>query len=108
MGLFIFITGFLGLTFLVTSSCILYFKQIDEAEESSDSYMIFKKLGFTEDEMIIGIRRRQLFNFGLPLILSLLHSYFLVMSGWFVFGQEWCIRVLIYISIYQICHCVFL
>lgn len=107
MGLFIFITGFLGLTFLVTSSCILYFKQIDEAEESSDSYMIFKKLGFTEDEMIIGIRRRQLFNFGLPLILSLLHSYFLVKSGWFIFGQEMWIPMFIVMSIYTILYCIF-
>lgn len=33
MGLTMFIVGFLGLTFLVTSGCILYFKQMDESEQ---------------------------------------------------------------------------
>lgn len=32
MGLMMFIVGFLGLTFLITSGCILYFKQMDESE----------------------------------------------------------------------------
>src|SRR5690606_11297504 len=47
MGLIMFIVGFLGLTFLITSGCILYFKQMDEGEEEKDSYTILRKLGFT-------------------------------------------------------------
>ncbi|MED3831629.1 bacitracin ABC transporter permease, partial [Priestia megaterium] len=30
MGIIMFVVGFLGLTFLITSGCILYFKQMDE------------------------------------------------------------------------------
>ncbi len=38
MGLAMFIVGFLGLTFLITSGCILYFKQMGESEEEKPSY----------------------------------------------------------------------
>ena len=48
MGLIMFIVGFLGLTFLITSGCILYFKQMDESEEEKPNYTILRKLGFTE------------------------------------------------------------
>ena len=46
MGLIMFIVGFLGLTFLVTSGCILYFKQMDESEDEKPNYTILRKLGF--------------------------------------------------------------
>ena len=48
MGLIMFIVGFLGLTFLITSGCILYFKQMDESEEEKPNYTILRKLGFTK------------------------------------------------------------
>ncbi|GAA0304869.1 bacitracin transport system permease protein [Gracilibacillus halotolerans] len=87
-GLYIFIVGFLGLTFLVTSGCVLYFKQVDESEEEKNSYTILRKLGFTKGDLISGIWIKQLFNFGIPLVVGLLHSYFAVKSGWFLFGTE--------------------
>src|SRR5699024_6779796 len=68
MGVLIFISGFFGLTFLVTSGCILYFKQIDESEEEKANYTILRKLGFTEADLLQGIRKKQLFNFGIPLV----------------------------------------
>jgi bacitracin transport system permease protein len=40
MGLTMFIVGFLGLTFLITSGCILYFKQIGESAEEKPNYYI--------------------------------------------------------------------
>src|SRR5690606_20220827 len=46
MGLIMFIVGFLGLTFLVTSGSILYFKQMDEGQDEKPSYTILRKLGF--------------------------------------------------------------
>ena len=81
MGLTMFIVGFLGLTFLITSGCILYFKQMDESEEEKPNYTILRKLGFTENDLLKGIQIKQMFNFGIPLILGLLHSYFAVLSG---------------------------
>ncbi len=106
MGLAMFIVGFLGLSFLITSGCILYFKQMDESEEEKGSYTILRKLGFTQSDMAKGIRVKQLFNFGIPLIVGLSHSYFAVKSGWFFFGTElWApmiIVMLVYTALYSI------
>lgn len=106
MGLMMFIVGFLGLTFLITSGCILYFKQMDEGEEEKANYTILRKLGFTQGNLLRGIQMKQIFNFGIPLIVGLLHSYFAVKSGWFFFGTElWTPMILVmllYTALYSI------
>lgn len=106
LGLIMFIVGFLGLTFLITSGCILYFKQMDESQEEMGNYTILRKLGFTQGDLIRGIQFKQLFNFGIPLIVGLLHSYFAVQSGWFLFGTEvWTpmiIVMVLYTGLYSI------
>jgi len=106
MGLIMFIVGFLGLAFLITSGCILYFKQMDESEDEKPNYTILRKLGFTEKDLLNGIKIKQLFNFGIPLIVGLLHSYFAVQSGWFWFGTEvWTpmiIVMIVYTALYSI------
>lgn len=106
MGLIMFIVGFLGLTFLVTSGCILYFKQMDESEEEKPNYTILRKLGFTQGDLLRGIQAKQIFNFGIPLVIGLAHSYFAVKSGWFMFGTElWTpmiIVMLLYTALYSI------
>lgn len=88
LGLTIFTTAFLGLAFLMTTGSILYFKQMSEAEEERDSYTILRKIGFAEKDIMKGIYMKQAFNFGVPLVIGLLHSYFAVKSGWFLFGTE--------------------
>ncbi|WP_050180271.1 ABC transporter permease [Domibacillus robiginosus] len=107
MGLMMFIVGFLGLTFLVTSGCILYFKQMDESEEERGSYTILRKLGFTRGDLLQGIRIKQLFSFGIPLVIGLLHSYFAVQSGWFFFGGELWTPMLIVMLLYTLLYSVF-
>lgn len=106
MGLIMFVVGFLGLTFLMTSGCILYFKQMDESEEEKPNYTILRKLGFTQGDLLKGIQAKQLFNFGIPLLVGLLHSYFAVKSGWFLFGTElWTPMILVmllYTALYSI------
>ncbi|MDA1476893.1 FtsX-like permease family protein [Bacillus changyiensis] len=105
-GLIMFIVGFLGLTFLITSGCILYFKQMDESEDEKPNYTILRKLGFTRGDLLKGIRIKQVYNFGIPLVIGLLHSYFAVQSGWFLFGSElWTPMVIVmvlYTSLYSI------
>lgn len=106
MGLIMFIVAFLGLTFLITSGCILYFKQMDESENEKPNYTILRKLGFTQGDLLRGIQMKQLFNFGIPLVVGLLHSYFAVKSGWFFFGTElWTPMILVmllYTALYSI------
>ncbi len=106
LGLTIFTTAFLGLAFLMTTGSILYFKQMSEAEEERGSYTILRKIGFAEKDIMRGIYMKQAFNFGVPLIIGLLHSYFAVKSGWFLFGTEltaplW-IAMCCYIALYTI------
>jgi bacitracin transport system permease protein len=106
MGLIMFIVGFLGLTFLITSGCILYFKQMDESEDEKSNYTILRKLGFTQGDLLQGIQVKQVFNFGIPLVVGLLHSYFAVQSGWFLFGTElWTPMIMVmilYTALYSI------
>lgn len=106
MGLMMFIVGFLGLTFLITSGCILYFKQMDESEDEKSNYTILRKLGFTQGDLAKGIGWKQVFNFGIPLVIGLSHSYFAVQSGWFFFGAElWtpmALVMILYTGLYSI------
>ncbi|MBZ5481562.1 bacitracin ABC transporter permease [Priestia megaterium] len=107
MGLVMFIVAFLGLAFLITSGCILYFKQMDESEGEKPNYTILRKLGFTEKDLLTGIKIKQLFNFGIPLIVGLLHSYFAVQSGWFLFGTELWTPMIIVMIIYTALYSIF-
>ncbi|MER2260210.1 MAG: FtsX-like permease family protein, partial [Priestia megaterium] len=107
MGLIMFIVAFLGLAFLITSGCILYFKQMDESEDEKPNYTILRKLGFTEKDLLNGIKIKQLFNFGIPLIVGLLHSYFAVQSGWFLFGTELWMPMIIVMIIYTVLYSIF-
>ncbi|PFW74588.1 bacitracin ABC transporter permease [Priestia aryabhattai] len=107
MGLIMFIVAFLGLAFLLTSGCILYFKQMDESEDEKPNYTILRKLGFTEKDLLNGIKIKQLFNFGIPLIVGLLHSYFAVQSGWFWFGTEVWTPMIIVMVVYTALYSIF-
>jgi bacitracin transport system permease protein len=107
MGLIMFIVGFLGLTFLITSGCILYFKQMDESEGEKSNYTILRKLGFTRGDLLKGIQAKQVFNFGIPLIVGLLHSYFAVQSGWFFFGTEVWTPMIIVMALYTALYSIF-
>ncbi|WP_226646033.1 ABC transporter permease [Mesobacillus subterraneus] len=107
MGLTMFIVGFLGLTFLVTSGCILYFKQMDQTEDEKPNYTILRKLGFTQGDLLKGIQAKQAFNFGIPLAIGLLHSYFAVQSGWFFFGTELWWPMLIVMGLYTALYSIF-
>ncbi|MHA6534172.1 FtsX-like permease family protein [Paenibacillus sp. BAC0078] len=107
MGLIMFIVGFLGLTFLITSGCILYFKQMDEGEEEKGGYTILRKLGFTQGDLLRGIQLKQLFNFGIPLLVGLSHSYFAVKSGWFFFGTEMLTPTILVMLLYTALYSIF-
>ncbi|MGG3800686.1 FtsX-like permease family protein [Metabacillus fastidiosus] len=107
MGLIMFIVGFLGLAFLITSGCILYFKQMGESEEEKPNYTILRKLGFTQVDLLKGIKRKQLFNFGIPLMIGLLHGYFAVQSGWFLFGTEVWTPMIMVMALYTALYSIF-
>ncbi|WP_455660659.1 ABC transporter permease [Pradoshia sp.] len=107
MGLLFFVVAFLGLTFLITSGCILYFKQMDEGEEELPNYTILRKLGFTEGDLLKGVIAKQIFNFGIPLVIGLCHGYFAIQSGWFLFGTELWAPMLIVMVLYTGLYSIF-
>ncbi|ALA44596.1 bacitracin ABC transporter permease [Paenibacillus peoriae] len=107
MGVIMFVVGFLGLTFLITSGCILYFKQMDESEDEKANYTVLRKLGFTQNDLLRGIKIKQLFNFGIPLVIGLSHSYFAVQSGWFLFGTEIWMPMIIVMVLYTALYSIF-
>jgi bacitracin transport system permease protein len=107
MGFAMFVVGFLGLTFLITSGCILYFKQMDEGEQERPSYTILRKLGFTRADLLNGIKLKQLINFGIPLVVGLCHGYFAVKSGWFFFGTELWTPMIIVMVLYTLLYSIF-
>lgn len=106
-GMLTFIIGFLGFAFLLTSGCILYFKQIDECENEKGSYKVLRKLGFREGEILRGLAFKMGITFGIPLIIGLLHTYFAVKSGWFIFGIEMWTPMLIVMGAYTLLYSIF-
>lgn len=107
LGVTIFTTAFLGLAFLLATCSILYFKQMSEAEEEREAYTILRKIGFTQQEILRGIYAKQAFNFGVPLVIGLLHSYFAVKSGWFLFGTELVVPLVVTMGLYIVMYIVF-
>lgn len=107
MGLLMFIVGFLGLTFLVTSGSILYFKQMDESQDEKPSYTILRKLGYTPKDLLSGIRIKQWISFGIPLVVGMVHGYFAVQSGWFLFGTELWTPMVLIMAIYAVLYSIY-
>ncbi|TQR46196.1 FtsX-like permease family protein [Paenibacillus popilliae] len=106
-GLFIFITGFLGLIFLISTGSILYFKQMSEAEQEKQSYRTLRQLGFDVQDIMSGIIRKQLFVFSIPLALGILHSIFAVKAASILLISNITIPTAIAMGVYTFIYCVF-
>ncbi|UJL47168.1 FtsX-like permease family protein [Virgibacillus sp. NKC19-16] len=106
-GMLMFVIGFVGFAFLLTSGCILYFKQIGESEDEKGSYNVLRKLGFSENEIVKGLTIKMVVTFGVPLLIGLLHTYFAVNAGWFLFGSEMWTPMLTVMGAYIILYSVF-
>jgi len=106
-GLLIFIAGFLGLVFLISTGSVLYFKQMTEAEQEKQSYATLRQLGFTVKDIMRGILRKQAFVFGLPLLIGLLHSVFAIKAASFLFMSDITVPASIAMGIYALIYLVF-
>lgn len=106
-GLLIFIAGFLGLVFLISTGSILYFKQMTEAEQEKQSYATLRQLGFTVKDIMRGIIRKQVFVFGLPLAIGLLHSVFAIKAADFLFMSDITVPATIAMGIYAVIYLMF-
>ncbi|MEJ9222603.1 ABC transporter permease [Priestia aryabhattai] len=103
-GLFIFIGGFLGLVFLMATGSIIYFKQISEAEQERKRFEVLRKLGFSVSQVMSAVRKQQLFTFGLPLVIGILHSLFALNVITNLTGESLIVPVLIADAVYGIIY----
>ncbi|MDQ0191717.1 bacitracin transport system permease protein [Paenibacillus wynnii] len=106
-GLIIFIAGFLGLIFLISTGSILYFKQMTEAEQERKSFTILRQLGFGEREIMGGIIRKQMFVFAIPLGIGLMHSMFAVKAASKLALSDLTFPTAISMSVYTLIYFVF-
>lgn len=106
-GLLIFIAGFLGLVFLISTGSILYFKQMTEAEQEKQSYKTLRQLGFSVKEIMRGLIRKQIFVFGLPLVIGLAHSIFAIKAASFLFMTDITVPTTIAMGVYGFIYLLF-
>ena len=106
-GILIFVTSFLGLAFLVAAGCIIYIKQMDETEDEINNYRILRRIGFTHTDMIKGLTLKISFNFGLPLIVALLHAFFAANAFMTLMGNYTLIPIVIVMIVYSLVYLIF-
>ncbi|UDI78938.1 ABC transporter permease [Staphylococcus taiwanensis] len=106
-GILLFVTSFLGIAFLIATGCIIYIKQIDETEDELESYSVLRKLGFTQKDMSKGLKLKVAFNFGLPLIIALLHAYFASLVFMKIIGFDNEQPIYVVMAIYTLIYSVF-
>ena len=106
-GILIFVTSFLGLAFLVAAGCIIYIKQMDETEDELSNFRILKRIGFTHTDMLKGLLLKITFNFGLPLLIAILHAVFAAIAFMKLMGNISFMPVIIVIIVYTLIYIVF-
>ena len=107
MGILMFVSSFLGLAFLIAAGCIIYIKQMDETEDEVNNYRILRRIGFTHTDMMKGLAMKILFNFGLPLIVALLHALFAAMAFMKFVGEYAPVAILVVMVIYSLVYLIF-
>lgn len=107
-GLLIFIAGFLGLVFILSTGSILYFKQMTEAEQEKSHYRTLRQLGFQVGDIMRGIIRKQLFVFLIPLGMGLTHAAFALKVSTILIAASMLTPILISMMAYIIIYLAFM
>lgn len=77
-SLVLFSVAFFAVIALFALGSVIYFKQLRKATEEREQYSILRKMGVEEKEIKSIIRKQLLFVFLPPLILGMVHSWFLL------------------------------
>ncbi|WP_316568249.1 ABC transporter permease [Neobacillus sp. YIM B06451] len=77
-GILIFISGFLGLVFLMATGSVLFYRQLSEAAADKPRYQILKKIGLGARDLRKSIRVQTLFIFSIPILIAISHSSVLI------------------------------
>ncbi|GAB6926310.1 bacitracin ABC transporter permease BceB [Paenibacillus sp. JCM 10914] len=106
-GLLVFIAGFLGLVFILSTGSIVYFKQMTEAEHEKNHYRTLRQLGFQVNDMMKGIIRKQLFVYLIPLGIGLTHAAFALNVGSVLMAASMLTPIIISMAAYIIIYLMF-
>lgn len=74
----LFSVAFFAVIALFALGSVIYFKQLREATEEKEHYEVLRKIGVNDKELKTVIRKQLLFVFLPPLILGLVHSWFIL------------------------------
>lgn len=75
-GGLLFVGVFFSALFLTATVLIIYFKQISEAMDDREQYILLQKVSMDEQEVSATINRQVMLVFFLPLITALIHTSF--------------------------------
>lgn len=106
-GSIIFIAGFLGFVFILSTGSILYFKQMTEAEQEKKGYKTLRQLGFQVKDIMKGIIRKQLFVYLIPLIIGLIHAAFALNVGSVLMVSSMLTPIIISMTVYIVIYLLF-
>lgn len=80
---------------------------MDETEDEINNYRILRRIGFTHTDMTKGLALKILFNFGLPLIIALLHALFAAMVFMKLLGEYSPTPIIIVMIVYSLVYLIF-
>lgn len=83
-AMIIFIGIYLGIVFLISGAAILSLKELSEAADNKEKYMVLRKLGVDEKQISKSLASQCGIFFGLPLGLAIIHSIFGMQTASFV------------------------
>ncbi|MGX7263533.1 ABC transporter permease [Enterococcus crotali] len=75
-GGFFFLGIIFGLSFLVATTLIIYYKQVSEGSDDRDRFTIMQKVGLSHKEVKKAIQQQILLVFFLPIVVAVIHLSF--------------------------------
>lgn len=75
ISLVAFVGFYLGIILFMTSAALFSLKELSQAVESKDKYMILRKLGVEQKMLRRSLFHQNLMFFGIPLLVALIHSF---------------------------------
>lgn len=81
----VFIGVYLGFIFMVSGAAILALKELSEAADNREKYVILRKIGVDEKDIAKSLFSQCAAFFGLPLFIAVIHS---------IFGIQVCVYIL--------------
>lgn len=105
-GTLMFIGIFLGVIFLLATGSMIYFKQIAEAYQDQQTYMMLRKIGMTKKEIKKGIQKQIGIVFLTPLLFGILHSLFALQGFSYLFTSFLPSGILIPVGVSILIYCI--